>query len=206
MTTQIGLEQSRIADNLSCVLPGHYSWQQFKTIQGIIKEQPGVRIIYLDGVIEIMTIGEGHETVKSLIALLLGLYFFHQQIEFIPVGSATRESEEKGVSFEPDESYYIGEKKENPNLAIEVNITSGSSRKLEKYLKFKISEVWLWSNDSIAVYCLRDIEDGTKLRYEQVSGSELLPDLNLSLLVRCVLMSSKLEAMNAFMKEIQVNE
>ncbi len=206
MTAQIGLEQSRKAEEVYCILPGYYNWKQFKTIQAIIEEQPGVRISYLDGVIEIMTIGEGHETVKSLIALLLGLYFLQKQIEFIPVGSATRESEEKGVSFEPDESYYIGEKKENPDLAIEVNITSGSPRKLEKYKRFKISEVWLWSNNQIAVYCLRNVEDESNLRYEQVSGSELLPDLDLSLLVRCVLMSSKLEAMNEFMKAIPENE
>ena len=38
--------------------------------------------------------------------------------------SATLRAKEKGASFEPDESYYIGEKKENPDLAIEVNITS----------------------------------------------------------------------------------
>ncbi len=206
MTAQIGLEQSRKTEESYCILPGYYNWQQFKTIQAIIEEQPGVRISYLDGVIEIMTIGERHEIVKSLIALLLGLYFLHKQIEFIPVGSATRESEAKGVSFEPDESYYIGEKKENPDLAIEVNITSGSPRKLEKYKRFKISEVWLWSNNQITVYCLRNVEDETKVRYEQVYSSELLPDLDLSLLVRCVLMSSKLEAMNEFMKTIQDND
>ena len=203
MTAQIGLKQSKKAQESYCTLPGYYNWQQFKTIQEIIKEQPGVRIFYLDGVIEIMTIGERHEIVKSLIALLLGLYFFHKQIEFIPVGSTTRESEIKGVSFEPDESYYIGEKKENPDLAIAVNITSGSPRKLEKYKRFKISEVWLWSNNQITVFCLRDMEDETKVRYEEVSGSELLPDLDLSLLVSCILMSSKLEAMNEFVKAIQ---
>ena len=107
MTAQISLEESRITEKLPCVLPGRYNWQQFKKIQAVIEEQPGLRISYLDGAIEIMTIGEVHETVKSLIALLLGLYFLHKQIEFIPVGSATRESEVKGVSFEPDESYYI---------------------------------------------------------------------------------------------------
>ncbi|MDJ0620581.1 MAG: Uma2 family endonuclease [Calothrix sp. MO_192.B10] len=203
MTAQIGLEQSSQTQEQHLILPGSYNWQQFKTIQAIIEEQAGVRISYLDGVIEIMTIGEGHEIVKSLIALLLGLYFFQKQIEFIPVGSATRESEEKGVSFEPDESYYIGEKKDNPDLAIEVNITSGSPKKLEKYQRFKISEVWLWSNNQIAVYCLRDVEDEDKIRYEQVCSSQLLPDLDLSLLVRCVLMSSKLEAMNEFMKAIK---
>jgi len=54
-----------------------------------------------------MTIGEEHELIKSVLAILLGLYFLEKQIEFIPVGSATRELESKGTSFEPDESYLI---------------------------------------------------------------------------------------------------
>jgi predicted RNase H-like HicB family nuclease len=58
----------------------------------LIEQQPGVRISYLDGVIELMILGEEHETIKSIIAILLGIYFWQKGIEFIPVGSATRES------------------------------------------------------------------------------------------------------------------
>jgi len=113
-------------------------------------------------------------------------------IEFIPVGNATRRGEEKGTSFEPDESYYLGEKKDNPDLAIEVILTSGSLEKLEKYRRFKIPEVWLWENNQLYVYALISSE------YHLVNYSQLLPDLDLDLLVRCVLMPSRLEAMNAF--------
>lgn len=184
------------------ILPGYYDWQHFKNLQALMEKQPGVRISYLDGVIELMTIGEKHEIIKSLIALLLGLYFFHKQIEFIPVGSATRESEVKRVSFEPDESYYIGEIKENPNLAIEVNITSGSPTKLAKYQRFKITEVWIWHKNIIDVYVLRDRDDETKIRYEKLDHSELLADFDLRLLEHCILMPSKLEAMNEFSKRL----
>ena len=78
------------------VWPGCYSWQQFKALTTSLGEDSNVKISYLDGQIELMTTGEEHETISRLIALLLGLYFWHHQIEFIPVGSATRESEEKG--------------------------------------------------------------------------------------------------------------
>ena len=184
------------------LIPGYYSWQDFQIIKNIIAQQSGVKISYLDGKIEIMTIGEEHEIIKSLIGLLLGLYFFHQQIEFIPVGSATRESEEKGVSFEPDQSYYIKGKKENPDLAIEVNLTSGNPKKLEKYKRFKIREVWFWQNNTIVIYCLRDTATEGKIKYVQVNRSELLPELDLKLLASCVLMDSKIEAMEIFIKSI----
>ncbi|MDJ0510164.1 MAG: Uma2 family endonuclease [Crocosphaera sp.] len=180
-------------------LPGWYNWQQFKAIKTLIEKQPGVKISYLDGVIELMTLGEEHETIKSIIAILLGIYFWQKEIEFIPVGSATRESEEKGVSFEPDESYYIGEKKEHPDLAIEVNITSGNIKKLEKYKRFRIQEVWLWQNNKFSLYTLQDNED------KQIFQSQLLPDLNFKLLEDCVLMCSQLEAIKIFTDSIQKN-
>ncbi|MFM7441450.1 MAG: Uma2 family endonuclease, partial [Snowella sp.] len=122
-----------LTENQCFVLPGRYSWENFKAIQGVMERQSGLRMTYLDGVIELMTLGEYHESIKTLIGFLIEYYLFTQGIEFFPVGSATRESKEKSVSFEPDESYYLGEKKEHPDLAIEVNITSGSPQKLEKY-------------------------------------------------------------------------
>lgn len=173
-------------------LPGCYDWQQFKTMQSLLLQQSRIKVCYLDGVIELMTLGEEHESIKTMIGFLIEFYFFHQGIEFIPVGSATRESEIRGVSFEPDESYYIGEKKDNPDLAIEVNITSGSVKKLEKYQRFGIKEVWIWQENKFSLYGLENNE------YQQIFQSKLLPELNFKLLENCVLMSSKLEAINTF--------
>ena len=176
MTTQF-IEITSIKEQ-RLVLPGWHSWQQFKAIEALMSEIPGVKISYFDRCIELMTIGETHENIKSVLAILLALYFFEMEINFIPVGSATREDETKGVSFEPDESYYIGEKKEHPDLAIEVVITSGGKNKLERYKRFNITEVWFWENKQLSLYQLR--EDN----YESISRSTLLPDLDLDLLVQ----------------------
>lgn len=191
------LEKTRGVEEQHFILPGYYNWQQFKAIEALMDEVGGVRLSYLDGCVEFMTLGEKHEMIKSVLAILLALYFFEKEIEFIPVGSATREDENKAVSFEPDESYYIGEKKSHPDLAIEVAITSGSPKKLEKYRRFQIPEVWFWKNNQISVYRLG--EDN----YEQVDRSELLPELDLELLVRCVLMPSTLEARKEFLNGIR---
>ena len=136
------------------LLPGHYTWEEFEKLEALTADAPGLRITYLDGCVEFMTLGEQHEMLKKVIAILLEAYLFEKGINFIPVGSATRRAKEKGASFEPDESYYIGEKKENPDLAIEVNITSDSIDKLEKYKRFNITEVWFWENNQISVYHL----------------------------------------------------
>lgn len=180
------------------ILPGHHTWQQFKQLQALMEEFPGVRISYIDGCVEFMTVGEEHENIKKAIAILLELYLFEMGINFIPVGNATREAETKGASFEPDESYYIGEKKENPDLAIEVVITSGGIDKLEKYKRFNITEVWFWENNQLSLYRLQ--EDN----YQPISSSTLLPQLNIQLLVRCVLMPSILEARTEFLNGIRL--
>jgi Uma2 family endonuclease len=181
-----------LTENQRFVLPGRHSWQDFKAIQGVMEQQSGLRMTYLDGVIEFMTLGEYHETIKSMIAILLGIYFWQQGIQFIPVGSATRESKEKSVSFEPDESYYLGEKKEHPDLAIEVNVTSGSPQKLEKYQRLSIREVWMWQAEKLVIYVL----EGD--RYQETLTSKLLPNLDIALLEECVMMPSRLEAIQRF--------
>jgi Uma2 family endonuclease len=183
-STHIELEQRLL-------LPRIYSWQEFEVLENLLTTG-GFRITYLDGWIELMTVGEPHELIKSLLGMFLEAYFVEMGIEFMPVGSATRRGEEKGTSFEPDESYYLGEKKANPDLAIEVILTSGSLQKLEKYRRFEIPEVWLWENNQLQVYAFISSE------YHLVTRSQLLPALDLELLVRCVKMTSRLDAMTTF--------
>ncbi|WP_341739681.1 Uma2 family endonuclease [Microcoleus sp. CAWBG640] len=196
MTAQL-LEEIGTLGEQRFVLPSYYSWEQFEALESLMADSSGLRITYLDGWIEFMTLGEAHETISCILNFLLQLYFCEMGIEYIPVGSATRRNQEKDVSFEPDESYYIGEKKEHPDLAVEVTITSGSTNKLAKYLRIRIPEVWFWENNRLDVYGLR--EDN----YEQVSRSELLPELDLELLVRCVLMPSRIEARTEFLNGIR---
>jgi len=184
-------------------LPGSYSWEDFKLIQEVLHTSSRLKITYLDGFIEFMTLGERHEKIKTILGFLIEFYLVQKQIEFTPAGSATRESEIKGASFEPDESYYIGQQKEHPDLAIEINITSGNIGKLQRYKRFQIREVWFWENEEIAIYHLRDADNLETIYYEKINQSEILPELDFALLNRCLLMSSSLEAMTAFLSAMK---
>ncbi|HBB36187.1 MAG TPA: hypothetical protein DDZ80_13260 [Cyanobacteria bacterium UBA8803] len=194
------IEQERIADEQRLVLPGRHSWQQFQAMQAWAEDIPGLRIIYLDGCIELMTTGKAHEQIKKFIAILLEAYFFEMGIKFVPAGNATCEAQDRGASFAPDESYCIGEDQEYPDLGIEVILTSGGIGKLEKYKRFKVREVWFWQKKQISVHVLRDPEDAEKIRYEQVAKSELLPKLDLALLEKCIQIPDVSEARAAFLK------
>ncbi|HLO50403.1 MAG TPA: Uma2 family endonuclease [Kamptonema sp.] len=196
MTTEV-VDKIIAVEEQRFTLPGYYNWEQFEALEALMADAPGLRITYLDGCVEFMTLGEQHENIKSVLAIFIALYFLEKRIEFIPVGSATRRDRTKDVSFEPDESYYIGEKKEHPDLTLEVIITSGELTKLAKYKRLRITEVWFWKNDRISVYRLRGDD------YEQISRSGFLPELDLDLLVRCVLMPSIIEGRTEFIKGIQ---
>jgi Uma2 family endonuclease len=178
------------------LLPGTYDWAAFEALEQLLATSASLRITYFDGWIELMTLGETHELLKKSLAILLEAYLVAMGIEFIPVGSATRRGPEKGTSFEPDESYYLGEQKDHPDLAIEIILTSGNLQKLEKYRRFQIPEVWLWESDQLQVYQLQ--ANG----YVAVQHSPLLPQLDLILLTRCVQIPSRLEAMRTFMAAI----
>jgi Uma2 family endonuclease len=196
MTIQT-LDKTTIISEQQFLLPGHYTWEEFETIETLTADAAGLRITYVDGCIEFMTLSEQHEMIKTILGFLLELYSCEIGINLIPVGSATRRAKEKSASFEPDESYYIGEKKENPDLAIEINITSGSIDKLEKYKRFNITEVWFWENNQLSLYHLKNDN------YEQINQSELLPDLDIDLLASCVLMPYIIDARTAFIKGIK---
>jgi Uma2 family endonuclease len=196
MTIQT-LDKTTTISEQQFLLPGHYTWEEFETIETLTADAAGLRLTYLDGCIEFMTLSEQHEMIKTILGFLLELYSCEIGINMIPVGSATRRAKEKSASFEPDESYYIGEKKENPDLAIEINITSGSIDKLEKYKRFNITEVWFWENNQLYLYHLKNDN------YEQINQSELLPNLNIDLLINCVLMPAIIDARTAFIKGIK---
>lgn len=196
MTIQT-LDKTTTISEQRFLLPGYYTWKEFEIMETLTADAGNLRITYLDGCIEFMTLGEQHEMIKTILGFLLELYFCEKGINFIPVGSATRRAKEKSASFEPDESYYIGEKKGNPDLAIEVNITSGSIDKLEKYKRFNITEVWFWENDQLFLYHLKNGN------YEQINKSELLPDLDIDLLVTCVLIPSIIDARTEFIKGLK---
>ena len=91
-----------------------------------------------------------------------------------------------------DESYELGGNRKQPDLVIEVVVSSEGINKLEAYKRLQIPEVWFWQDGKIKIYRLQDGE------YAQVQASGWLPDLDIAHLEQCLLMESQLEAMLAF--------
>jgi len=183
-----------------CIIQSERTWEQFKLIQRGFENSPGVRLFYHNGAIEILMPGREHELFSAVIALLLGVFFIDQEIEFEPTGSM--DQEKAGEAFvQADQSYCFGTSKPIPDLSIEVVVTSGGINKLARYQVLGVPEVWFWENGAFSLYHLR--EDG----YQRIDRSQLpeLKNLDLHLLTHSVLMAqtSRLEAAKAFRKGIQ---
>jgi Uma2 family endonuclease len=172
------------------------SWQNFKSIQAGFGDSPGIRLFYYRGEVELLAVSQDHEVFSGVIALLLGTYFVEKQIEFTPTGSFTQEKEGE-ASAQADQSYLIGRGSGAiADLSIEVVFTSGNESKLGRYQALGVPEVWFWEDGVFALYHLRS--NG----YEKISQSEVLPDLDINLLSRCLMMASKVEAIREFRRGI----
>lgn len=175
------------------------SWSQFETIETAFSDIAGVRFIYLDGLLEIMTISPEHEDFKGTIRLLLEAYMREQGIRFYVRGSATLGGEPIGARKEPDESYNLGRKKLIPDLVVEVILSSGGINILQLYQRIGVPEVWLWEEGILEVYHLLKEQTG----YERLEQSQLLPNLNLSMMAKYITYYDQYDAVTEFLQELR---
>ena len=158
------------------------TWEHFKHLQKGYEEISRAKLAYYNGTIEILMPGEDHATFTQVIGYLIVTFLIDRGILFKPTGDKTQEREGE-VSAQADQSYWIGQQKPIPDLAIEVVFTSGNAAKLPKYRALGVSEVWFWEDGTLALYHLK--QDG----YQRINRSELpgLEALDLDLLERCIL-------------------
>ena len=148
MTSNIILEQPTIESiaEQRVVLYG-VSWQQYEALLSTLGDDfPNLRLSYLEGTLEIMATSPEHEEIKTTLGMLMEAYFQETRTRFHCIGSATFRKEAKQRGLEPDECYCLGGKKELPDIAIEVVITSGNVDKLEIYKGLGVQEVWFWNS------------------------------------------------------------
>lgn len=131
-----------------------------------------------------MTTSNEHELLKKLIARLVEAYGDENDIPLVGIGSATFRQEIEKVGVEPDECYSLGEARVPPDIAIEVIVSSGSTRKLDAYRRLGVREVWFWQRGRFRLFGL---ERG---RYVSIEQSRLVPGLDFRALAAIVTSTS----------------
>jgi Uma2 family endonuclease len=175
------------------------SWLGYEALLSELGDSLQYRVTYLDGVLELVSPRRRHERNKTIIGSLVEAYCQEKRIPYFPLGSTTFRREEKQGGTEPDESYCIGTDKEFPDLAIEVVVTSGGLNKLEVYQRLGVREVWFFKKNQFEIYHLRS--EG----YEQTATSEVLPDIDLTILAQCAIAPDPLEAVLEFRERVRTS-
>jgi Putative restriction endonuclease len=160
-------------------------WAHFKLLQQGCEQNPGAKLFYFEGTVEILMPGLLHENFSRVIGWMVTYFLLtKKQIAFTPTGSVTQEI--TGVSSaQADESYCLGDRKPIPDLSIGVIFSSGGLNKLSVYYALGVAEVWFWEDGTLNLYHRRDHG------YESVAASELpgLEDLDFDQLKRCIMMA-----------------
>jgi Uma2 family endonuclease len=122
------------------------TWEEYERLQF-----PNQLVSFFNGTITIMSPGRNHEIIGDLIRAVIWGYC--RRIKLYPYTfNQTRLIEPGKEGKEPDVAYSFDKDKDTPDLAVEVNLTSGSINDLTKYKYLKIPEVWLWEKDKIKFF------------------------------------------------------
>ncbi len=196
MLSSITHGASKAIDQNSQLSLSGVTWEQFELVEAAFAEIGGVRFIYLDGVLEIMTPSADHEDYKSTIGLLLEAYMRNVGVRFYTRGSATLGEKALGGRKEPDESYNFEVKKPIPDLVVEVIITSGTISLLQLYQRLGVPEVWLWQDGVLDIYYLEITG------YRLLDRSHFLPDLSLDMLKKYISYHDQYDGVIEFIAEL----
>jgi Uma2 family endonuclease len=134
-------------------------------------------------------------------------------IDFQMFGSATWKSKTLNKGVEPDACYYvenahrvIGEQDIRlethppPDIAVEIDITNSSLKKLFIYAALGVPEVWRYDGHSYTFYILKDG------KYSEIPASHQLPGLTGALLLEAIADGVKrgsIAAMKAFRRRLR---
>jgi Uma2 family endonuclease len=152
------------------------------------------RHVYDRGTLEIMGPSQSHERIKALLGRFLEMLTFELNLPMMSLGSTTMRRRDRRRGIEPDACYYIANEpavrgKEidfsrdpPPDLALEVDITSRSLRRLSVYAVLGVPEVWRWDGKTIVIHGL----DPTTRSYVVRGTSSIFPTLPIAELVAFV--------------------
>ncbi len=145
------------------------SWDEYLSLRAKPANR-GLRMVYAEGELAIMTLSSFHEVISLLIHDFISEWRVAKKIPVMPCGSMTLRRNVVKLGLEGDQSYYIAHEPQvrgtdidlnhtlPPDLAIEVEHTSRATFKMSVYAKLGVPEVWRWHRETLTVYRLVDRE------------------------------------------------
>lgn len=146
------------------------SWQTYTRLLAELGDHRASRLAYAQGVLEITMPSDRHETQKKLLERMIETLTEELNLPAKSFGSTTLNRTDLQHGAEPDSCYYIQHVSQiegrqvdlasdpPPDLVVEVDISSPSSRRIDIYKQLGVPEIWRYSGGSVQVYRLQDGE------------------------------------------------
>jgi Uma2 family endonuclease len=158
------------------------AWADYERLLEQLGDDYHTRVDYSDGRLEIMSPSNKHEKIKGLINRLVTITCYELDIQWLRLGSVTLKSRPSGKGAEADDCFYFAAaatiiRQDSldlacdppPDIVVEIDLTSQSSRKIEIYVSFRIPEVWRYRKDGLEILRLAGEQ------YEPIAASQFLP-------------------------------
>ena len=142
------------------------SWNDYIRLSRIFDGRH-LRMTYDRGTLEIMTLTLEHETNGDFLGLLVRVLTEELNLPIRGGGSTTFRRRKKEKGLEPDRCYWIANEAAvriikridlrtdpPPDLALEIDITSGSMNRMPIYAAIKVPEVWRYDKKGLSFWVL----------------------------------------------------
>lgn len=153
----------------SAIRIGGVTWEGYVALLQELGDARPTRVAYENGVLEIRTPGQPHESANRVLATIALTLAEEFGFEFNDLGSMTMNRPDLSKGVEPDSCFYIqnaqagqglGETISSdlpPDLALEVDIANRSDSKLSIYQAMGVPEVWLYQSNRVRI---KHLENG----------------------------------------------
>ncbi|MCY7333618.1 MAG: Uma2 family endonuclease [Pseudanabaena sp. CAN_BIN31] len=169
------------------------SWQTYQALLADISDHRATLLTYDRGTLEIKMPLELHEAINRILERIIVALTEELGLDIKSFGSTIFNRQDLQIGIEPDSCFYIQnahlirrfqidlEIDPPPDLVVEVDIHSSSTRRLPIYQKLGVPELWQYSRMGIKIYHLQvDKDKYTEQQYSStfpmISG-EVLEDL-----------------------------
>lgn len=149
-------------------------WVHYEVQAALRGEKSIPRISYLEGAMELLVPSKNHERIGHDLGALVGAFAEEAGLELTGYKSWPLKNAPDQAGAEADECFIIGadQRKDRPDLAIEVIVTHGGIDKLKIYARLGVPEAWFWRDGRLEIYVLRGHA------YERAERSRCLPGLD----------------------------
>jgi Uma2 family endonuclease len=165
------------------------SWEEYEQLSDELVDRSGLRLSYCEGTLEIMSTSTEHDFYEDLLQNLVRLLSLRLKFRFRSFGRATMKKSKAQKGKEPDGCYFIkscdliGRRKRldfeidpPPDIAVEIDLSTRSIRKLPIYHALQVPEVWIYDGTELTIHRWND------RGYVSVERSVELPALTSQLL------------------------